>query len=32
MSKVIQCDFCKSIFEENNLECIELYKRMLKMK
>lgn len=27
MSKVIQCDFCKSIFEENNLECIELYKK-----
>ncbi|UUV13088.1 hypothetical protein [Clostridioides difficile] len=26
MSKVIQCDFCKEIFEENNLECIELYK------
>lgn len=27
MSKIIQCDFCKSIFEENNLECIELYRK-----
>lgn len=27
MSKVIQCDFCKKIFEKNNRGCIELYKK-----
>ncbi|SJW04251.1 peptide chain release factor 1 [Clostridioides difficile] len=27
MSKVIQCDFCKEIFEKYNGECIELYKK-----